>query len=150
MSQKFARRLQDRVDYSYDFATDFEVESYLKYKGDSFVNRFDANSYLYITKAMDYFDLTNGVGNLAAALTKSAAITYLVVSFTSDWLYPAYHSKELVAALTAVGADVSYLNIQSTWGHDAFLLEVETMTGLIRNFLDRVVAEHNVHLTGVA
>ena len=118
----------------------------MRYKGSRFTERFDANSYLYITKAMDYFDLTNGTGNLAAAFDKSTRTVYLVVSFTSDWLYPAYHSKELVSALSAVGADVSYVNIQSTWGHDAFLLEVETMTGLISTFLDRIVAEHKVAL----
>jgi homoserine O-acetyltransferase/O-succinyltransferase len=148
MQQKFGRRLQQGERFGYDFDTDFAVEGYLRYKGSRFTERFDANSYLYITKAMDYFDLTNGVGNLAAALANSADITYLVVSFTSDWLYPAYHSKELVSALTAIGTDVSYLNIQSTWGHDAFLLEVDTMTGLICTFLDRVAAERGVRLEG--
>jgi homoserine O-acetyltransferase/O-succinyltransferase len=150
MQHKFGRRLQKRERFGYDFDTDFEVEGYLRYKGSRFTERFDANSYLYITKAMDYFDLTNNVGNLAAALADSAGIIFLVVSFTSDWLYPAYHSKELVSALTAVGADVSYLNIQSTYGHDAFLLEVDTLTGLIHNFLDRVVAERGVRLEGAA
>ena len=90
---------------------------------------------------MDYFDLANGHNSLAAAFVHSAQVTYLVVSFTSDWLYPTYHSKELVTALTAVGADVTYCNLQSSWGHDAFLLEVETMTDLISNFLDRIVTK---------
>jgi homoserine O-acetyltransferase/O-succinyltransferase len=144
MHTKFGRRLGEREHFGYDFGTDFAIESYLKHKGSRFTERFDANSYLYITKALDYFDLSNGYHNLAAAFSKSAHVLYFVVSFTSDWLYPAYHSKELVSALTAVGADVSYCNLQSTWGHDAFLLEVETMTGLISNFLDRVVNESKI------
>ena len=149
MKQKFGRRLQGRERFGYDFDTDFAIESYLRYKGHQFTERFDANSYLYVTKALDYFDLSNGYSSLADALSGSAHIMYLVVSFTSDWLYPTYHSKELVSALTAVGADVTYANLQSTWGHDAFLLEVETMTALISDFLGRVVAEHNIPLPGV-
>ena len=143
MHQKFGRRLQNKEKFGYEFETEFQIESYLKHKGNSFTQRFDANSYLYITKAMDYFDLGVPDG-LPAAFARSAGIEYLVVSFTSDWLYPSYHSKELVSALTAVGADVSYLDIQSSWGHDAFLLEVETMTGLIRSFMDRVAREEGI------
>ncbi len=109
MHHKFGRRLAERERFGYDFDTDFEIEGYLRYKGTRFTERFDANSYLYVTKAMDYFDLSNGYHNLAAAFARSAEVIYLVVSFTSDWLYPAYHSKELVSALTAAGADVSYL-----------------------------------------
>jgi homoserine O-acetyltransferase len=146
MHQKFGRRLQERERYGYDFDTEFAIESYLRYKGSRFTERFDANSYLYITKAMDYFDLTNGTGNVAAAFNRSTSVIFLVVSFTSDWLYPAYHSKQLVAALSAVGADVSYLNIKSSWGHDAFLLEVDTMTGLISTFLDRIVSDNKIAL----
>jgi homoserine O-acetyltransferase len=146
MHQKFGRRLQNRERYGFEFDTEFAVEGYLKHKGTQFTNRFDANSYLYITKALDYFDLANGYGSLANAFAKSAHIMYLVVSFTSDWLYPPYHSKEIVSALTAVGADVTYCNLKSTWGHDAFLLEVETMTKLIADFLDRVVVEHQIAL----
>lgn len=144
MQQKFGRRLQDRVRYGYEFQTDFQIESYLRYNGESFTRRFDANSYLYITKAMDYFDLSTETGSLAAAFAKSKALKYLVISFTSDWLYPSYHSKKLVGALTAVGADVTYLDVLSSWGHDAFLLEVETMTRLLSSFLDRLVIEKNV------
>jgi len=142
MHQKFGRRLHNLEKYGYEFETEFEVESYLRYNGSKFTQRFDANSYLYITKAMDYFDLTQPSGNLAAAFTESTQLRYLVVSFTSDWLYPSYHSKELVRALYAVGADVTYLDIESDWGHDAFLLEVETMTGLLQSFLDRLAKEH--------
>lgn len=146
MHHKFSRRLQKRERFGYDFDTDFEVEGYLHYNGMRFTERFDANSYLYITKALDYFDLMNGHKNLSDAFVNSKDITYLVVSFTSDWLYPAYHSKEIVSALTYVGADVSSVNLQSSWGHDAFLLEVETMTGLISSFLERVVAEKKLSL----
>jgi homoserine O-acetyltransferase len=146
MHNKFGRRLQSLERYGYEFQTEFAVESYLKYNGNNFTRRFDANSYLYVTKALDYFDLSAPTGSLAAAFAASSHIKYLVVSFTSDWLYPTYHSKELVAALTAVGADVSYLDIQSTWGHDAFLLEVATMTRLIESFLRRVAREEKIPL----
>jgi homoserine O-acetyltransferase len=150
MHQKFSRRLQSREHFGYDFETDFAIESYLHYNGSRFTERFDANSYLYITKAMDYFDLGYGYNRLADAFANSSHITYLVVYFTSDWLYPTYHSRETVSALTASGTDVTYCNLQSTWGHDAFLLEVDTMTKLISNFLDRVVAEYDIRLPQVA
>ena len=146
MQQKFGRRLQDQVRYGYEFRSEFQVESYLKYKGDNFTRRFDANSYLYVTKAMDYFDLSAETGSVAAAFANSAHIRFLVLSFTSDWLYPSYHSKALVSALTAAGADVTYLDVQSSWGHDAFLLEVGTMTKLLRGFLDRLVQTEGVAL----
>ncbi|MBX3011185.1 MAG: homoserine O-acetyltransferase [Caldilineaceae bacterium] len=146
MHQKFGRRLQQLERYGYEFNTEFEIESYLKYNGNSFTRRFDANSYLYITKAMDYFDLAQPTGSLAATFAAAESKKFLVVSFTSDWLYPSYHSKELVSALTVAGADVTYLDIQSTWGHDAFLLEVETMTRLLGSFLDRLVREEGVEL----
>ena len=146
MHRKFGRRLQARERFGYDFSTDFAIESYLHYKGNNFTERFDANTYLYVTKAMDYFDLVNGNGSLAKAFEQCGRVMYLVVSFTSDWLYPTYHSKEMVSALTAIGADVTYCNLQSTWGHDAFLLEVETMTRLISDFLDRVVSHHGIQL----
>lgn len=144
MQQKFGRRLQAREKFGYEFQTEFEVESYLKYNGSKFTERFDANSYLYVTKAMDYFDLSETTGSLAAAFHRSAALKYLVISFTSDWLYPTYHSKEIVRALNAVGADVTYLDIESDWGHDAFLLEVETMTNLLSSFLGRLAREENL------
>ena len=146
MHQKFGRRLHNLEQYGYEFQTEFAVESYLKYNGNKFTRRFDANSYLYVTKAMDYFDLSASTGSLAAAFINAADIKFLVVSFTSDWLYPTYHSKEIVRALTAVGADVTYLDIESSWGHDAFLLEVETMTKLLSSFLDRLVREEGINL----
>jgi len=144
MHLKFGRRLQGMEKYGYEFQTEFEVESYLKYNGLKFTRRFDANSYLYVTKAMDYFDLTQPTGSLAAGFAQSTDVKYLVVRFTSDWLYPSYHSKRLVSALTAAGADVTYLDVKSSWGHDAFLLEVDTMTHLLRSFLDRLVSEEGV------
>ena len=146
MHQKFGRRLQDIERFGYEFQTEFAIESYLKYNGNNFTRRFDANSYLYVTKALDYFDLSSQTGSLAASFANSTNVKYLVVSFTSDWLYPSYHSKELVSALTAAGADVTYLDIQSTWGHDAFLLEVDTMTNLIGSFLERLVREERIAL----
>lgn len=152
MHKKFGRRLQDRERFGFEFETEFQIESYLRHKGQAFTQRFDANSYLYITKALDYFDLSRDAAQaesspanrLAAALAPAAPVKFLVVSFTSDWLYPSYHSRELVSALTAVGADVTYLDIQSTWGHDAFLLEVDTMTRLLGSFTDRVAHEEGV------
>jgi homoserine O-acetyltransferase len=144
MHLKFGRRLQDMEKYGFEFQTEFEIESYLKYNGLKFTQRFDANAYLYVTKAMDYFDLTQPTGSLAAAFARSTHLKFLVISFTSDWLYPSYHSKRLVSALTAAGADVTYLDVKSSWGHDAFLLEVETMTSLIDSFLGRLVREEQI------
>jgi homoserine O-acetyltransferase len=134
MHQKFGRRLRNREKYGFDFSTDFEVESYLRHQGDSFVRRFDANSYLYITKAIDYFDLANGHGGLGVAF-RNVRARFLVISFSSDWLYPPYQSKEIVKALKVNGIDVSYCEIPSSYGHDAFLLEEEAQTPLIRGFL---------------
>ena len=131
-------RLQTREHFGYDFETDFAIESYLRYNGQLFTERFDANSFLYVTKALDYFDLANGYQKLSKAFTQSTELKFLVLSFTSDWLYPAYHAKELVSALTAADCDVTYINIESTWGHDAFLLEVEPMTKILSQFLNRV------------
>lgn len=135
MHQKFGRDLQDKSQPDYDFVTEFQVESYLAYKGESFVERFDANSYLYITKAMDYFDLAQPSGDLRKELSRAKA-AFLVISFSSDWLFPPYMSKEIVSALRRNNLDVSYAEIQSDYGHDAFLKEVDTLSRLIINFLD--------------
>jgi homoserine O-acetyltransferase len=134
MHQKFGRKLQDKTEYGYNFLADFQVESYLQYKGDNFVNRFDANSYLYISKAMDYFDLAQPYGTLEQAFSGVKA-KFLVISFSSDWLFPSYQSKEIVSALRRVGAQVIYTEIQTDYGHDAFLLESEQLSSLISNFL---------------
>ncbi len=123
MHTKFGRRLQKKAKYGYDLTDDFEVESYLQYKGSQFVERFDANSYLYITKAMDYFDLVQKHGSLRKAFVRVKG-KVLVVSFTSDWLYPSYQSREIVKALLDNGKPVTYCEIESSYGHDAFLLEV--------------------------
>ncbi|MDX9701734.1 MAG: homoserine O-acetyltransferase [Candidatus Auribacterota bacterium] len=142
MHAKFGRRLQFRDTYGYDFSSEFEVESYLHYQGDRFVERFDANSYLYITKAMDYFDLAASKGN--GSLTKAfenVLAKMLVVSFTSDWLFPPYQSKEIVKALMNNDKDVSYVEIFSTYGHDAFLLEVEHLSNIINSFLSNLALE---------
>jgi homoserine O-acetyltransferase len=139
MRMKFGRRLQDRDDFSYNFDADFQVESYLRYQGARFVERFDANSFLYITKAADYFDLglQHGHGSTVEAFSRARA-KFLVVSFTSDWLYPTYQSKEIVRALKKNGLDVSFCEIEADWGHDAFLLPSERLTDLVRGFLDHV------------
>lgn len=132
MHDKFGRDLVGSL--SYDFDIDFQVESYLNYQGDSFVKRFDANSYLYITKAMDYFDLTQGKMSLSEALAEVKA-KFLVMSFSSDWLFPPYQSEEIVSALKKSKKEVIYSEIQSDYGHDAFLLEVDVMSKLISDFL---------------
>jgi len=134
MREKFGRRLRGKENFGFDFEVDFEVESYLRYRGSQFVGRFDANSYLYITKAMDYFDLTNGKGSLAEALAPAQA-RFLVISFSSDWLYPSYQSQETVRALRARNCDVAYAELPSNYGHDSFLVDVAEQTELIRGFL---------------
>ena len=133
MENKFSRKLK-KENYSFSFKTDFEVEGYLRYMGDNFVKRFDANSYLYITKAMDYFDLSEG-----KMFSKHNKINthFLVIAFKSDWLYPAYQSREIVQQLKGHHVDVTYCEIQSTYGHDAFLLEVDEQTRLVKHFLKR-------------
>jgi homoserine O-acetyltransferase len=125
MREKFGRRLRDE--------NQFEVESYLRYRGGQFVDRFDANSYIYITKAMDYFDLTGG-RSLGAAVEKVKA-RFLVISFTSDWLYPTYQSLEVVRALRGRNCDVAYCELPSSYGHDAFLVNVAEQAELVRGFL---------------
>jgi homoserine O-acetyltransferase len=136
MHKKFGRRLQSKDQFSYDFSNEFQIESYLDYQGNKFVERFDANTYLYITKAMDYFDVAKvyGEGSLEKALEKVKA-RMLLLSFTSDWLFPPYQSKEMVDALLKHKKDVTYFNIESSYGHDAFLLEVERESEIIRKFL---------------
>jgi len=137
MYQKFGRRLQDKEKYGFDFSLDFQVESYLHYQGESFVKRFDANSYLYITKAMDYFDLTKN-GSLTEGL-KDVKAKFLIISVDSDWLYPPSQSEEVVMALTANDLDVSYHEIKSPYGHDAFLLEAGQLNYVISGFLSEIL-----------
>ncbi len=134
MENKFSRKLKDQG-YSFSFASDFEVEGYLRYRGDSFVKRFDANSYLYITRAMDYFDLADG--KLFPRETR-VDTKFLVISFGSDWLYPVYQSKNIVRALKHNSLNVTSCEIKSTYGHDAFLLEINEQSRLISHFLKGV------------
>ena len=110
------------------------MESYLRYRGSEFVNRFDANSYLYITKAMDYFDLTSVHGSLSGAIEQVKS-RFLVISFSSDWLYPSYQSLEIVKALRRRNLDVAYCELASNYGHDAFLVDIAEQTDLVRGFL---------------
>ncbi|MFH0771432.1 MAG: homoserine O-acetyltransferase [Candidatus Omnitrophota bacterium] len=135
MEEKFSRRLKDK-DYSFEFTTDFEVEGYLRYRGDSFVKRFDANSYLYITKALDYFDLSGG--KLVSG-NKPIDTRFLVIAFKSDWLYPPYQSQEIARQLKMNHVDTTYCEIKSTYGHDAFLLEVKELTHLVKFFLKKTL-----------
>ena len=136
MRTKFGRRLQNRSALSFGFGADFQVESYLQYQGNKFIERFDANSFLYITKAADYFDLARdyGKGSLVKAFSRCKA-KFLVVSYTSDWLYPTYQSKEMVTAMKKNNLDVSFCEIDAQWGHDAFLLPNPKLDHLMSGFL---------------
>jgi len=133
MRKKFGRELKSAEEYSYDFNAEFSVETYLDYQGQSFVERFDADSYMYITKAMDYFDLERDYDSLQKAFANAKA-RFLIVSFTSDWLFTPAQAEEMVNALVAQRKPVSYCNIFSPYGHDAFLLEPETLGSLLRGF----------------
>lgn len=140
MEEKFSRKLKDK-NGDFKFTADFEVEGYLRYRGDSFVKRFDANSYLYITKAMDYFDLS---GNKFLPADKNINVRFLVISFSSDWLYPSYQSEDIVRLLKIRGLDATYCEINSTYGHDAFLLEIEEESHLVKHFLDKTFHGYDV------
>ncbi|MFO7644324.1 MAG: homoserine O-acetyltransferase [Desulfosarcina sp.] len=136
MRLKFGRRLQDKTDFSFNFDADFQVESYLRYQGRKFVDRFDANAFLYITKAADYFDLERhyGSGSAVAAFARARA-RFLVVAFTSDWLYPTYQSRAMVKAMKKNDLAVSFCEIEAQWGHDAFLLPSDRLCGIMKGFL---------------
>ncbi len=135
MAEKFGRKTKSNKDPS-KFSPDFEVEGYLQNRGDNFVKRFDANSYLYITKAIDYFNILNH--HVLGDIFKGLGAKVLVLAFESDWLYPVYQSQEIVRACKLAGVNATYCEIQSTYGHDAFLLEIEQETELIRHFLRTV------------
>ena len=142
LHRKFGRNLQDRLSITYGFDADFQVESYLRHQGSTFVDRFDANSYLYITRAMDYFDLAQEYGGALANAFKSSPVRFCVISFTSDWLFPTAESKEIVRALNSVAANVSFVEIQSDKGHDTFLLDepefFATLSGFLAGAAERV------------
>ncbi len=136
LHRKFGRNLQDRQTISYGFEADFQIESYLRHQGFTFVDRFDANSYLYITRAMDYFDLTSEKGGPLARVFAGAKARFCIISFTSDWLFPTTESRQLVHALNAAAANVSFVEIATDKGHDAFLLDEPEMTGTLRGFIN--------------
>lgn len=134
MEEKFSRKLKND-NLSFQFIDDFEVEGYLRYRGYNFVKRFDANSYLYITKALDYFDLS---GENFMPAVKKTDIRFLVISFKSDWLYPSYQSQDIVRLLKRKHAYTTYFDLNSAYGHDAFLIEIDDETRLIKNFLTNI------------
>lgn len=136
LQSKFGRKLQDRSAPTFSFDADFQIENYLRYQGTSFVDRFDANSYLYVTRACDYFDLAADYGGSLAHAFKGSKSRFCVVSFNSDWLYPTQASRAIVHALNAGGASVSFVDIETDRGHDAFLLETPELIATSRGFLD--------------
>ena len=136
MQEKFGRKLQEKADYEFSFNADFQVESYLRHQGYAFVERFDANSVLYITRAMDYFDLSKQFkGGLVEAF-KNQKTKFLIISFSSDWLYTTKDNKDIVIALNASGADVSYSEIITDKGHDSFLLDEPEFLKTLKGFID--------------
>jgi len=141
LQEKFGRKLQDKGSLKFSFEADFQIESYLRYQGAAFVDRFDANSYLYITRAMDYFDLEKQFnGNLSLAF-KNIRTKFCVISFSSDWLYPTSENKEIVIALNACGANVGFVEINSDKGHDSFLLNVPKFLQTLSEFLNSTYNE---------
>ena len=144
LQQKFGRNFQDRDDRSFSFDADFQVESYLRYQGSTFVDRFDANSYLYITRAMDYFDLAARYDDILADAFRGTKTRFCVVSFTSDWLYPTRENKEIVQALNAVAANVSFVEIESDKGHDAFLVNEPEFFATVGGFIQAAAKRRGI------
>jgi homoserine O-acetyltransferase len=136
LHRKFGRNLQDRTAPTFSFDADFQIESYLRYQGLAFVERFDANSYLYMTRAMDYFDLAEEHGGVLARAFRGTRTRFCVISFTSDWLFPTSDSRAIVHALNAAGASVGFVEVASDKGHDAFLLDEPEMFAAARGFID--------------
>ncbi len=136
LTEKFGRRLQDREAKSFGFDADFQIESYLRYQGSGFTRRFDANSYLYITRAMDYFDLAEEHGGRLANAFEGTAARFCLVSFDTDWLYPTAESRHIVHALNAAGAKVSFVELSAPNGHDSFLLEHTQLDRVVRGFIE--------------
>lgn len=136
LHQKFGRKLQDRAAPTFSFDADFQIESYLRHQGSSFVERFDANSYLYVTRAMDYFDLAENYGGYLTLAFRKTKTRFCVMSFTSDWLFPTSNSKAIVKALNASGASVSFVEIETDKGHDAFLLDIPEFFSTTHGFLE--------------
>ena len=136
LTAKFGRNLQDRPEKSFGFDADFQVESYLRYQGSGFTRRFDANSYLYITRAMDYFDLAEEHGGSLAQAFAGNPARFCLVSFDSDWLYPTAESRHIVHALNAAGAPVSFVELSAPFGHDSFLLDVPALDRVVKGFVE--------------
>jgi homoserine O-acetyltransferase/O-succinyltransferase len=136
LQRRFGRKLQNRAELTFSFQADFQIESYLRHQGSIFVERFDPNSYLFMTRAMDYFDLAADHGGVLARAFKPAKTRFCVVSFTSDWLFPTSDSRAIVHALNASGASVSFVEIETDRGHDAFLLDVPDLFATTRGFID--------------
>jgi homoserine O-acetyltransferase len=136
LQEKFGRKLQEKADYEFSFNADFQIESYLRHQGYSFVDRFDANSYLYITRAMDYFDLSKQYENGLTGAFKGQKTKFLVISFSTDWLYPTKKSKDIVIALNACGANVAFAEIKTDKGHDSFLVKEPEFLSTIKGFID--------------
>ncbi|MDN3644588.1 homoserine O-acetyltransferase [Pontixanthobacter aestiaquae] len=136
LTDKFGRRLQDRAEKTFGFDADFQVESYLRYQGSGFTRRFDANSYLYITRAMDYFDLAEEHGGLLANAFAGTTARFCLISFDSDWLYPTAESRHVVHALNAAGAPVSFVELSAPFGHDSFLLDVPELDRVVKGFIE--------------
>jgi homoserine O-acetyltransferase len=145
---KFGRNLQDRDKITFGFDADFQVESYLRYQGLSFVDRFDANSYLYITRAMDYFDLAADHGDVLANAFQGTRTRFCLVSFTSDWLFPTEESREIVHALNAVAANVSFVELKTKGGHDSFLLYEPKLFDTIKGFLNSAARQRGIETEG--
>lgn len=145
LHRKFGRKLQNREAPTFSFQADFQIESYLRYQGSTFVERFDANSYLYVTRAMDYFDLAADYEGVLAKAFKGSKSRFCVVSFTSDWLFPTSESRSVVHALNAGGASVSFVEIDTNKGHDAFLLDVPELFSTTRGFLDAAAKARGIH-----
>ncbi len=138
LTEKFGRRLQAREAKSFGFDADFQIESYLRHQGIAFVDRFDANSYLYITRAMDYFDLAEEHGGHLAAAFRASRARFCLISFDTDWLYPTAESRSIVHAMNAAGAAASFVELSSPFGHDAFLLDVPELNRVVDGFLRAV------------
>ena len=144
LQRKFGRNLQNRDALSFQFAPDFQIESYLHHQGASFVDRFDANSYLYITRAMDYFDMAEEHGGKLAAVFRNSPTRFCIIAFTSDWLFPPAENKIVAHALNAVAGAVSFVVIDSDKGHDAFLLDEPEMFAAVDGFVDAVAQEAGI------
>lgn len=140
LTEKFGRKLQGRDAKTFGFDADFQVESYLRHQGLSFTDRFDANSYLYITRAMDYFDLAEEHGGLLADAFRGTKTRFCLISFDTDWLYPTAESRSIAHALNAAGAAVSFVELKSPFGHDAFLLDAPEMNRIVDGFLKAVAS----------